>query len=59
MDSRDVKYGDKRALAEVGGSPITILENDHENVVDTSYLASSGFSKFYHSVLFQMVLFGA
>lgn len=58
-DSKDVKDGDKRAAVEVRGSPITILENDQEDVIDRSYLASSGVSKFYHSVLFQMVLFGA
>lgn len=59
MDSKDVKDGDKRASLEVRGSPIPILEDDQEDVTDTAYLASSGVSKFYHSVLFQMILFGA
>lgn len=59
MDSKDVKDEDNRISVEVRGPPITNLDNAQEDVLDTEYLASRGLSKFYHSVLFQMILFGA
>lgn len=61
MSSTDIKGEDKRVSVEVRDSPTTSIENDLDYVapVDTAYLASTGFSKFYRSVLFQMVLFGA
>ncbi|KAE9969026.1 hypothetical protein BLS_005544, partial [Venturia inaequalis] len=61
MDSKDVKDVDHRVSVDVRGSPITNLDNhqEHHDVLDTEYLASRGLSKFYHSVLFQMILFGA
>lgn len=54
-----MKDEDNRISVEVRGPPITNLDNAQEDVLDTEYLASRGLSKFYHSVLFQMILFGA
>lgn len=56
-----MKDVDHRVSVDVRGSPITNLDNhqEHHDVLDTEYLASRGLSKFYHSVLFQMILFGA
>ncbi|QDS73165.1 hypothetical protein FKW77_002154 [Venturia effusa] len=59
MIYRDVKIGEKRASIAIRGPPNTVSGVDQDNVIDAKYLASSGSSKFYRSVLFQMILFGA
>lgn len=59
MDSKDMKENNQRVSVEARNSPIASLDEHQEDVLDTEYLASRGLSKFYHSVLFQMILFGA
>jgi hypothetical protein len=61
MFSTDIKSDNKRASVEVMDTSLASIEQDQKDItpIDAAYLASSGLSKFYHSVLFQMALFGA